>query len=301
MAQTMPDSELELPPEVAPIDFIARWRRIIERRRAQMDAAYASSRLDNVDYWARRAKSYRDALHQRMDEDPLLLRVRSASNASTSVLDVGAGTGRHTLALAPHVGRITAVDPSEAMLEFLRADVEEQGLRNVQTVLSDWMTADVAAADVVICSHVLYPIADIEPFLRKLDASALRRVYVYLRADPLPTDMGLWPEFYGVALQAQPVHMDLVNVLAQMGIFADIEVVEHRFTLTFATFEDAVTQVRNSLCLRDDDPPSDEKLRRLLRERLIEWPGGRLGPDVESARSAIVSWPPLGRGSGAAR
>ena len=297
----MPDSAADLPPRVTPIDYVARWRGIIERRRAQMDAAYASSRIDNADYWARRAKSYRDALHQRMDEDPLLLRVRAASDASTSVLDVGAGTGRHTLALAAYVGRITAVDPSEAMLGYLRDDVAAQGLRNVETVRADWMSAAVAPADAVICSHVLYPIADIEPFLRKLDASALRRVYVYLRADPLPTDMGLWPEFYGVPLQAQPVHMDLVNVLAQIGIFADVEVVEHRFTLTFASFEDAVAQVRNSLCLRDDDAAADEKLRRLLRERLIDWPNGRLGPDVESARSAIVSWPPVAHGSGAAR
>lgn len=293
----MPDSAPHLLPEVAAIDYVARWRSIIERRRAQMDAAYASSRIDNADYWARRAKSYRDALHQRMDEDPLLLRVRADSGPSTSVLDVGAGTGRHTLALAPYVGRITAVDPSEAMLGYLRSDLEAQGIRNVETVLADWMSAEVEPADIVICSHVLYPIADVEPFLRKLDAAALRRVYVYLRADPLPTDMGLWSEFYGVPLQPQPVHMDLVNVLAQIGIFADIEVVEHRFTLTFASFEDAVAQVRNSLCLRDDDVAEDEKLRRLLRERLIEWPGGRLGPDVESARSAIVSWPPLGRGS----
>jgi hypothetical protein len=179
------------------------------------------------------------------------------------------------------------------MLGYLRDDVAAQGLRNVETVLAEWMSAQVEPTDLVICSHVLYPIADIEPFLRKLDASALRHVYVYLRADPLPTDMGLWPEFYGVPLQAQPVHMDLINVLAQIGIFADVEVVEHRFTLTFASFEDAVAQVRNSLCLRDDDAAADEKLRRLLRERLIEWPGGRLGPDVESARSAIVSWPPL--------
>lgn len=297
----MPDSASNVPPVVAPIDFIARWRSIIERRRAQMDAAYATSRINNVDYWARRAKSYRDALHQRMDEDPLLLRVRAASDASTTVLDVGAGTGRHTLALAPFVGRITAVDPSEAMLGYLRADVEAQKLRNVETVLAEWMSAEVAPADFVICSHVLYPIADIEPFLRKLAVSALRRVYVYLRADPLPTDMRLWSEFYGEPLQAQPVHLDLVNVLAQMEIFADVEVVEHRFTLTFASFEDAVAQMRNGLCLRDDDAAAEERLRRLLRERLIDWPGGRLGPDVESARSAIVSWAPIERRSGAPR
>jgi SAM-dependent methyltransferase len=281
-----------LPPEVRPIDFVARWRQIVERRRAQMDAAYARSRIENTDYWGRRAKSYREALHQRMDEDPFLIHVRSAADAGTTVLDVGAGTGRHTLALAPHVARVTAVDPSEAMLGLLQEDVEAHGLRNVDTVLSDWLDAAVAPADLVICSHVLYPIADIRPFLTKLEASARRRVFVYLRADPLPTDMGLWSEFYGVPLQAQPVHMDFVNVLAQMGVMADVEIVEHRFTLTFGTIEEALVQVRNSLCLAEDDAEATARLRRLLDERLIAWPGGRLGPNVASARSAIISWPP---------
>ncbi len=291
---------MDLPPEVRAIDFVARWKQIVERRRAQMDAAYARSRLENVDYWGRRAKSYREALHQRTDEDPFLIHVRSAVDAGSSVLDVGAGTGRHTLALAPRVRRVVAVDPSEAMLGFLREDVEAQGLHNVETLLSEWMAADVEPADFVLCSHVLYPIADIVPFVRKLDASAKRRVFVYLRSDPLPTDMGLWSEFYGVPLQTQPVHMDLINVLAQIGIMADVEVVEHRFTLTFATLDDAQAQVRNSLCLREDDPEASAKLRRLLEERLVAWPGGRIGPNVESARSAIMSWAPRTAGSAAA-
>jgi len=291
---------MELPPEVPPIDYVARWQQIVERRRAQMDAAYAQARLENVDYWGKRAKSYRQALHQRTDEDPFLIRVRAAADADSTVLDVGAGTGRHTLALAPHVRRVVAVDPSEAMLGLLREDVQSQGLRNVETLLSDWMAAEEESADFVLCSHVLYPIADIVPFVRKLDDAAKRRVFVYLRSDPLPTDMGLWSEFYGVPLQAQPVHMDLLNVLAQIGIMADVEVVEHRFTLTFATLDEALVQVRNSLCLREDAVAANAKLRRLLEERLIEWPGGRIGPNVESARSAIISWAPRAARSGAA-
>ncbi len=202
------------------------------------------------------------------------------------------------MALAPHVKRVTAVDPSEAMLGLLREDVQAQGLRNVETLLCEWMKAEVAPADFVICSHVLYPIADVVPFLRKLEASARLRLFIYLRADPLATDMGLWKEFYGVPLQPQPVHMDLVNVLAQIGVFADVEVVEHRFTLTFADIDEAMTQVRNSLCLREDDEPANTRLRRLLEERLVEWPDGRLGQQVGSPRSAIVSWrPSLGSGA----
>ncbi len=281
-----------LPPEVPAIDYVRRWHDIVERRRFQMDAAYGAAGISNVDYWGKRAKTYRQALHERIDEDPFLLRVRSCVTDESTVLDVGAGTGRYTLALAPHVKRVVAVDPSPAMLGLLREDVEAQGLRNVETVASGWIEADVAPADLVLCSHVLYPIADVVPFVRKLESAATQGVFVYLRVDPLPTDMGLWRDFHGIPLQVQPTHLDLVNLLAQIGIAADVEVVEHRFTWTFADVDEAVAQVRNSLCLREDDAAATAKLRGLLESRLERWPNGRLGPAIGSARSAIVSWRP---------
>lgn len=281
-----------LPPGIVPIDYAQRWHDIVERRRVQMDTAYAAAGIDNADYWGKRAKTYRQALHERTDEDPFLIRVRRDVTPDTTVLDVGAGTGRHTLALAPHVRSVVAVDPSPAMLGFLKEDVAEQKLTNVETIASGWLDAVVDLADIVLCSHVLYPIADPVPFIRKLESSAKRSVYVYLRVDPLPTDFGLWSDFYGVPLQAQPTHLDLINLLAQIGIVADVEVVHHRFTWTFADIEEAVAQVRNSLCLREDDAAGTAKLRALLESRLIRWPNGRLGPVIESARSAIICWQP---------
>jgi SAM-dependent methyltransferase len=257
-----------------------------------MEAAYARAGMANVDYWGRRAKTYRAALHERTDEDPFFVRVRSAVDAMTTVLDVGAGTGRHTLALAPDALRVTAVEPSAAMLALLQEDLRKQNVSNVDTVATEWQQAEVAPADIVICSHVLYPIADLEPFVRKLTAHAQRRVFVYLRVDPLPTDFGLWSEFYGEPLQLQPTHLDLVNALAQMGTACDVEIVEHRFSWTFANMDEAVAQVRNSLCLREDDEPATAQLRGLLEVNLIAWPNGRLGPQVGSARSAVISWRP---------
>jgi SAM-dependent methyltransferase len=289
----------ELPVAPPAIDYVARWQQIVERRRVQMEAAYAASGLQNVDYWGRRAKQYREALHSRHNDDPFFMRVVREVTQDTTVLDVGAGTGRHTMALAPHVRRVTAVDPSEAMLGLLRQDVEQEGLRNVDAVQSEWMTANVERADIVICSHVLYPISDVEPFVRKLDEHAARRVFVYIRVDPLATDVGLWREFYGVPLQGQPTFEDLYPLLMQMGIVADAEIVEHRFTWTFASLDEAVLQIRNALCLREDDDAANARVRALLEDRLIVWPEGRLGPRIESARSAIVSWAPKS-GAGAA-
>src|SRR4026207_1658442 len=111
------------PPAVPSIDYIARWRDIVERRRAQMESAYERAGLVNVDYWGKRAKAYRASLHERMDRDPFLQRPLREVIADTTIRDVGAGAGRHTLALAPHVAHVTAVDPSVAMLGFLQEDI----------------------------------------------------------------------------------------------------------------------------------------------------------------------------------
>jgi SAM-dependent methyltransferase len=279
-------------PEVPTIDYLSRWRDIVERRRQQMDAAYANAGIDSGDYWARRAKTYREAMHARADDDPFLARVLPRVTAQTNILDVGAGTGRHTIALAPHVARVTAVEPSAAMLGFLREDASAQGLANVQTVPAEWMAATVAPHDVVLCSHVLYPIAEIEPFVRKLALHAGQRVFIYTRVDPLPTDFGLWAEFHGEALQGQPSHMDVLNALAQMDIYPDVDIVQHRFTWTFASLDEAVEHVRNSLALNDDDEASTARLRALLDDRLARGEDGRLGPEVRSARTAVISWAP---------
>lgn len=289
--EELPPAEA-LPPAVDAIDYAERWRLIVERRRVQMEAAYEASGLQNVDYWGRRAKNYREALHIKTEQDPLFVRVLHDVTSATTMLDVGAGTGRHTLAFAPHVAAVTAVDPSAAMLGLLQEDLAAQKLTNVTVVQSDWLQADVTPADVVLCSHVLYPIADVVPFIRKLDASARERVYVYLRIDPLPTDFGLWQEFWGEPLTLQPTAYDLFGVLTQLNIAPDFEVVEHRFTWTFASIDEAVPQVRNSLCLREDDEAAAAKVRALLSERMVAWPEGRIGPAVGSARSAIVSWRP---------
>ncbi|MBF6599552.1 MAG: class I SAM-dependent methyltransferase [Dehalococcoidia bacterium] len=284
-----------LPPPAAAIDYVARWAEIVERRRAQMDAAYAAAGRTSDDYWGRRATSYRAATHAMTPHDPFLPRLLAHVDGTSSVLDVGAGPGRHTLAIAPHVSRVTAVEPSAAMLGLLREDLKEQGIDNVRTVDAAWMDAEVEPADVVICSHVLYPIGDVVPFVRKLEAHARERVFVYLRADPMPTDFGLWSEFYGEPLQAQPTHADLFNVLAQIGVMADVEVVCAPLTWGFDSLDDAVREVSGRLCLAADDAPAQEKLRRLLASR-FDADGGRIMPDSGAGRSAIFSWRPESAG-----
>lgn len=60
-------------------------------------------------------------------EDLEVLRVHGIGGDAT-VVDLGAGTGRFAVAVAPHVRRIVAVDISPAMLARLRERIVEAGL-----------------------------------------------------------------------------------------------------------------------------------------------------------------------------
>ena len=60
--------------------------------------------------------------------------------ASSTVLDLGAGTGQLTLAVAPICSRVVAADVSPVMQERLREKVEAAGHRNIECVSPGFLT-----------------------------------------------------------------------------------------------------------------------------------------------------------------
>jgi SAM-dependent methyltransferase len=58
------------------------------------------------------------------------------------ILDIGAGAGNFTIPMAEKAACVTALEPAPAMLEALRAGVEEKGLANVQYINREWEAMD---------------------------------------------------------------------------------------------------------------------------------------------------------------
>jgi len=61
-------------------------------------------------------------------------------DATSTVLDLGAGSGQFTLAVAPVCARVVAADVSPVMHELLRAKVEASGYGNVECVSAGFLT-----------------------------------------------------------------------------------------------------------------------------------------------------------------
>ena len=85
-----------------------------------------------------------------------------------AALDYGAGTGLLTLALAPRVRRITAVDSSRGMLDVLARKAQAAGLGNVVRLLADFAEDPPPPGpyDLVTSAMTLHHVADIGGLLR---------------------------------------------------------------------------------------------------------------------------------------
>ncbi|MGH2588055.1 MAG: class I SAM-dependent methyltransferase [Dehalococcoidia bacterium] len=254
------------------------WRAIVVARQQQMDAAYAALHRTSADFWDRRADRFR-AMGQRLPEDDLGLRLlRRLTDPGSTVLDVGAGAGRYARAIAPHVRRVVAVEPNGALVADLRTDVAADGLTNVEVVEARWEEADVGPADLVLCSHVLYPHAEIEAFVHKLDTHVRRTCLILATAawrEPALL-LALWQRFHGEPRRGQPDAHHVFNVLYEMDIFPNVEAAPARGSMwTFDSVEDAVPACREHLIL-PADPEIDATLDAELRAALSPTPDGRL-------------------------
>lgn len=248
------------------------WREIVHGRRQQMDSAYAQVQRTSGDFWERRADRFR-AMGLRLAEDDLGLRLlRRLTTGESTVLDVGAGTGRYALAIAPHVRRVIAVEPNHALVEHLRADAVAAGRTNVEAVEARWEDVTVEPADVVLCSHVLYPHADVEPFVRKLEGHARGACLILAVASWQEPEalLDLWQRFHGEPRIGQPDARHIFNVLYEMGILANIEMAAQRAVggmWSFASLDEAVAACREHLIL-PADPDTDRELAAALQSAL---------------------------------
>jgi len=79
-----------------------------------------------------------------------------------TVVDLGAGTGQFTLAVAPVCARVVVVDVSPLMLDLVRAKVAEAGLANVEVVEAGFLSYSHAGppADLVYSRWALHHIPD---------------------------------------------------------------------------------------------------------------------------------------------
>ncbi|WP_415140525.1 class I SAM-dependent methyltransferase [Nocardioides sp.] len=251
-------------------DWAENWRELVAARDATVGPR-------DTTYWDERAQRYAQSVSGQ--DGPLLDLLGTWLTPDTTVLDVGAGTGRHAVPLAQRVRLVVAVEPSKQM----RARIPPTP--GLEVVAADWLAAGDLRADVVTCLHTLYPIANPVPFLRKLDQAAKRRVVVAMRDDP-----SAHPAEVIAGGAREPLLRHLVLLLRQMGIAPDVK----RFRYTTAYHFDSFEEARDDCRARAGARWDDERGTALLRQRLRPRVGGGVTFDGGTMTAGIAHWTPGG-------
>ncbi len=142
-----------------------------------------------------------------------------------TVLDVGCGGGIGAFGIVPKPSLAIGVDHQGEMLEMFAKNGSEREI-STQTFEGFWpAVADtVPDADVVTAYHVVYNVAEIVPFLQELNDHASSRVVIEMPVEhPLSSLTEAWKVFWNLDRPIAPTPSDLMNVLQEMGIPANID------------------------------------------------------------------------------
>jgi SAM-dependent methyltransferase len=256
------------------IDWAEHWRSLV----AEPSAAAGSH--GDPSYWDRRAPSFARSTRARADE--FLDVVAPYLSPRKTLIDVGAGAGRHALPLAERLEWVTAVEPSEGMRALIP-------LRdNMTVVASTWEDAAVAPADLVICCHVMYGVEEPVSFIAKMERSSHERIFIMMREVPMVHPAAVIRErLLGAEDPRMPRFTDLFMLLMQMGIAPDVDFIRYPIVQRYVDIDEALADCRPLV----GEGWDEAKARAILLEELAE-DEGELVFECGVTLSGIAHWQP---------
>ncbi|MDN7025109.1 methyltransferase domain-containing protein [Methanoculleus sp. FWC-SCC1] len=202
---------------------------------------------DPAAVWDKRAAAYKRVTRDEKKATEQELAVLDLA-AGDTVLDMGAGTGRLAVPIAHTVAHVTALDPSGGMLSVLEERMAAEGRSNFSCVRMRWedtvIGRDIEPHDVVIAAFSL-GFYDLAAALEKLDAAALRAVYLFWHAGEWrsPDEMALYKAVFGEAAamrKGYPDYIYPVNILHDAGIYPNVRIYHAAWDAVYDSVDEAV-------------------------------------------------------------
>lgn len=187
-----------------------------------------------------------------------------------TVLDVGCGEGSVTIPLSKEVKSITAIDATDKMLEILDEKIKSEGIENIKTVKDDVNDVNLekyGKFDIVLASRVVNGIKSPKKVFSNFNEMANKYVFITLFG---PNNWKLEKDFHeylSKEYNGAPSYTILLNLLAEMGIYANIINLDVGPVRTYKTIEEAIDNGKWNLAKFSEE--EQEKLPKFLNEVLI--------------------------------
>ncbi len=235
---------------------------------------------DTVNFWNKRADNFQKNVigkkgDRRVKRVLNWLERQGVELDGKVVLDIGAGPGAFSLTLAEHCRTLVALEPAEAMVKFLKSEVDQRGCNNVQVLQNTWEEVDLKEEGLLGRFDLVF--ASMSPGINNLDtikkALDCTKEYFYygsfagLRESDLLKK--LWPILYDDNLPDWPDQVIFVlNLLYTMGLQVNLEVWEEHSCVELSMLE-AMDNLLNDLRIYGKEPPyPEEKLQEFVQANM---------------------------------
>ncbi len=206
-----------------------------------------------------------------------------------TVLDIGCGNGAVTLEIARKANSVTALDISDKMIQILQKNALKEGLSNIEYIKAPIQDFRIKKMyDVVIASRSLNGVADIKNQLEKINSAASKYVFITLWGVNARGFEKKAYEIIGREFKPHPDYLYVYNILHQMGINANVEMLECRMKPGYVNLDEAINFLKWRIAdLKDDE---EHLLRRYLLKTMFRNEDGLLYYPYDKSDWVLIWW-----------
>lgn len=240
-------------------------------------------------FWNRlKAQWYRKGLEYNSLPNVALSFILPRAGSASTFLDIGSGCGTLAIPLARAGKKVTAIDSSRAMIDILEEDIRKDGIKNIKPLLAAWGDVEVKPHDVVLCANCPTLLRE-ESFLKETDRLARKMVFLIEGADPDSDKFyykELYPLLFNKPFEKRTDYLKTYTALHDMGIFANVEIIDYDFDQPFDDIDEAVEFWKEYIGIVTEE--HDRTLREFLEKKLIKSKGLLFARFHK--KSAIIWW-----------
>ena len=255
----------------------------------QLWTAKMDKKGDRGKDWSKAAEKYSERASKDNYTEQLISKM--ILSKEDTLLDVGCGEGSVTIPLSKEVKSITAIDATDKMLEILDEKIKSEGIENIKTVKDDVNDVNLekyGKFDVVLASRVVNGIKSPKNVFSNFNEMANKYVFITLFG---PNNWKLEKDFHeylSKEYNGAPSYTILLNLLAEIGIYANIINLDVGPVRTYKTIEEAIDNGKWNLAKFSEE--EQEKLPKFLNEVLIRDNETGLLSNTEDKPDWVLLW-----------
>jgi len=214
--------------------------------------------------------------------------LREILNNNFEVLEIGPGYGTLTIPLAKNVKKVIAVESSETTADYLKQNLEENRIGNVEVINKNWLEINDRKIkdrfDLVVCSHFLWQMKDIEKHLKRMENTSKKYCTVIQPAGRDSLVKETWKKITGKDYKGEfdpDADYFVYLILRQWGRLVNVRVMEYNIE------RDLEQEIRYIASFIGRYIEVDTHMKRDIEEYLIEKSKGKF---FKETCFATVMW-----------